>query len=1081
MNQFDKHNIITFKQGDTSSINDALIEYQNILNSGKAFIPGFMGMFDVEFKIETASGLRRLQTSDTNHTEILKRALIMGPESNWTTQTIADNDEIYISEPIFFAIALEHEDLLSQVVETAKAIVSTMRHFNNTDNVWIDDMRLFGVEALYLLAQKHPEYTYLLGHFFIPYWDLEHAVNYETYLYSLVKQRGWTRDLIKAFIWCDNGHFRNSMSIPGDVYIEPEEENQPLGEFLKENKEEYEWFKQAVSERFKQEPVLLYSEDDEIEDKNPVVELFISLFNSFSEYDDDDLDGNEELLQNHFITDTLENEAFDLQDKVAAEVKGPLARYNEKAQLEREQSAFHDRPIYKGDGVKDLKEFILALTDGECIWNYIESGENEDILNSIKKTELIPIAKDHAKNFYFKLTYTTNGPDYEGDIPNQLDRILNDVTYDLVNDEDEEDNVSVKHFADGLVSKIKFTVGTPTESNNINKKEQYLRVLDIFFRLLNVKQLNKTIEEIVTDEDDPILSEEEFYQRYTKNQKAPKKKKLKLNGSTFGSCNDEIDYDVRTYIDRVIAQNGREALDCSEWGKPNGGRTAMAAYLASLDRKGMVFDVHTQALLEYIGDGPWQLVRKQLKEYLNEDKLSKDEMDLLTDYLTTNELKPQASEEEILKILRKSLQREECYRGDYTFNLYNEQQPGYSLFRFDDGFQHMLLCCFWIKDLNPPMAFHAKRLFQLFAKLAPQRVIRQIGKFYSDDYSIVRFDDLEREENFYKELEKGNLLTKEQIYAFQMSTAQNTHTISEPCIVDEYITWLDIYDNIDSEATGMFAAIDKNKAIALEQGMHYINERNRIKYYTDLSVYNERFPFDQPKEFERCLLIFLQLNSTSKNKEDALLLKDEVMSYLKGDIPYDQICKSFKNNIAMDLDNSPDDYRMYSLGQFIWQLEDEMQKRLIKLLVNHCYRGYRVLEDDLFYHHLRQLVAREELSMEEYLELSPDQRSDETEEYMNNAYDELYDLLIDMEDEIRQDYLTIFLLKTDTPCYKEYLVDMVRENNIEDFLQTSTPSQRIDLLQLLKDEPDAEDLVIPFVSDSSRKVQAVAKSIILEA
>jgi hypothetical protein len=185
MNQFDKNKIITFRMNDIKSIQSALKEYQELLTKGEAF---YDRCFDVEFKIETESGIRRLYAGDVKDTSILEYILTMVPgedfgDSPWTRDKIKDDDKIYISEQIFFAIALEYEELKSEIGDCAKAMVTAMRYFNNTDEVWVNDRRLFGVDALYLIARKYPDYSYLLAQYFIIDWDHEHVNRYEFYLF----------------------------------------------------------------------------------------------------------------------------------------------------------------------------------------------------------------------------------------------------------------------------------------------------------------------------------------------------------------------------------------------------------------------------------------------------------------------------------------------------------------------------------------------------------------------------------------------------------------------------------------------------------------------------------------------------------------------------------------------------------------------------------------------------------------------------------------------------------------------------------------------------------------------------------
>ncbi|MDC7223551.1 MAG: hypothetical protein PQJ60_07395, partial [Spirochaetales bacterium] len=153
MNQFDKNIIVKFKEDNIPSLKEALGEYRELLDSDRAFLKGFMGMFNVEFRVETDSGVRRLNGGDLKDSTTLERALSFGPGGSWTTKALGDEDEVYISEALFFALALEQEELKPDVVETAKTLVAAMGRYNNTDAVWVDDMRLFGVDALYLVAE----------------------------------------------------------------------------------------------------------------------------------------------------------------------------------------------------------------------------------------------------------------------------------------------------------------------------------------------------------------------------------------------------------------------------------------------------------------------------------------------------------------------------------------------------------------------------------------------------------------------------------------------------------------------------------------------------------------------------------------------------------------------------------------------------------------------------------------------------------------------------------------------------------------------------------------------------------------
>ncbi|MDC7221997.1 MAG: hypothetical protein PQJ59_18855 [Spirochaetales bacterium] len=1092
MKQFDKNIILTFKENNSASIKDVLNQYRDLLDNDKAFVKDFIGMFNVEFKIETESGVRRLNTKDVKNTATLQESLSFGPGGNFTTDEIKDGDEIYNSEPIFIAIALEYDELKDEIIETAKSIVSAMRRYNNTDDVWIDDMRLFGADALYLIAVKYPEYTYLLGLYFIPYWDTEHATGYEDFLFTLVEKRGWTRDMIKAYIWCDNGHFRHFMFNKEVCFYNENDEiigNRSLGEYLKESPEEYTWFKEELLRRFKEEPVLMYSSDSEAEERTPVVEYFISFYSPINEYNDDEVDQYSEHLQKKFITDTVENEAFDLEEYIKESVDTPLVKYTEKDQDSRDQSDYMDRDKYRGDDLNNLKEFILALPKGENLWSYIESGSNEDILEGITKTELIPIAKKHARNFYFDITYTTSPLDYEGDIKNQLDDILSGVLSDLVYSREEE---SEPQSSNGLILKIGVRKTGEAEEESTNREEganQFLRILDVFYRLLGKEEICDNMREIVTDVEGGwnLISIDDFYKRYSKKSR-PAEKKLTLDNYSFNH-GDKIDYDSRKYVEAVIRQNGRAAYDCSKWGKPVLGRITLATYLLYRDKLEGNFDEITQKLIDYIGKGPWELAVKQLQKHLREN-ISDDELKLIVDYFTVEPQNPMdllmgkvsaadtpklASHETILELLEKHLYRDEECRGDLYVNKFSEHQKSYSLFFYKDGFQNIILCCYWMRNLVPPLSLMADRVFKLLTALAPQWVIRQIGRFYSNDYSNVEFEDEESEERFYKELERAKVPRK-QLCAFKMAQVQDKGNITEPCDVDKYLWWLDVYEEKDDEDCGMIGAFRKNEAIALEEGLIYINEQAKLKFYIDLALRNPKYPLDQTGDFERALDIYIKYNTMEESTLSGEVITEKTLAYLSGDLEYREISKIFDENIRKHTYYEFRRTTNYNLGMFVWQLPKEEQARLFTLLLNHSVRGFRILENDLFYSYLRSLVKNSDITMEEYLDAHPSQGGNEVEYWINESYEYLYEHIKDLD--IKKENLIAYYLGNDQPLFKELCIEMGRDGIIEKNIKYLSDSQRRDLVIMFKDEKDAKYLVLPFKNDKSRKIKAIVKSIL---
>ncbi len=331
MNQFDKSKIITVELKNINSIREALKDYRELLNTDQAVVGE---AFDVEFRGKTSEGTRRLQIGDTENTELLKEAFKYGTDGGSgyldSFKEIGEEDEVYLSEPILLAHAMEFGELHDDVVATARAIAGFSRRHNDTWKLWIDDMRIFGVEVLYMLAKKYPEYTYLLGQFFIPYWDDEHAGEYSDYLFSLLEERGWTPEMMKAYIWCDSRHMRIHMYIRDMYWEDSLSKHGSLGEHLKANPEDYSLFKEMLKERFIEEPVLAYSYDVDLKEEKPVLEFYGTLMLC-------DIDESEESAEEIFIDDTLENEAVRVEKEILRLTQKPLIVFTEEQIKEQKE------------------------------------------------------------------------------------------------------------------------------------------------------------------------------------------------------------------------------------------------------------------------------------------------------------------------------------------------------------------------------------------------------------------------------------------------------------------------------------------------------------------------------------------------------------------------------------------------------------------------------------------------------------------------------------------------------------------------------------------------------------------------
>ncbi|MCT4613757.1 MAG: hypothetical protein N4A49_02650 [Marinifilaceae bacterium] len=470
MNQFDKNIKIELSINDANSLKQALIEYQNYLRNDKAV---FNSLFDIEFVAKDADGHRRLQISDTENIRILKDSLNMAQEGgrHYYPKHITEDMEIYVSEAIFFAMVLEYPELKEQMISTAQSMVELSRRYNDTSDMWVDDMRIFGVEALYMIARTYPEYSYLLAQFIIPYWDDEHAVGYQDYLHHLVEINGWTQDMIKAFVWCDNHHFRQCMN----------NENAILGQEIKKNPESYFSFVKTLNQRLEEE--LFLSTIDDSDGKEFILDLFFSLFWVGEEYYEVPED-HKEVMDQFFITNTIEYQALNLYKKLS-ESFGENLFHKALAAVEEEEweDLFQElKENYEfGNSYRELKSTFIHLPNGEEIWNYIQTGESSLTLKKISETALLPLFKNYSKYFYSAIKHHIGSRCDEENLRYYLFDIIKELSFDFVDFEEE----------------FGFDDEDTFGFNGDELRLAYLRILDVFFYCFGKKKFPRPIHKMI--------------------------------------------------------------------------------------------------------------------------------------------------------------------------------------------------------------------------------------------------------------------------------------------------------------------------------------------------------------------------------------------------------------------------------------------------------------------------------------------------------------------------------------------------------------------------------------------------------
>ncbi|OZS44578.1 hypothetical protein, partial [Photobacterium sanguinicancri] len=1201
----DKNKIITLDIQDPQQIKAALIQYQTLLNTDQAFNNQ---QFDVEFKHHNSNEKRRLQPSDAGQNlRLLKSALDKGQEggSHYYDHEITDTTETYISEVIVFAAALQYPEIKDTIVDTAKAIVAYTRRMNDTSEMWIDDMRVFGVEALYMLASSDLQYTYLLGQFFIPYWDDEHATQYESYLASLLTKHGWQPTLIKAFIWCDNPTFRIGM-FKDDPYSDAVT-YQPLGEYLKENPDQYDSFKQMVIERFQAKPVLLSSidtteeEDEDFSHHHPVLWLYQSLFSHSDFYDEDEtLDA---FVQQAFMASTLEDEAYDLEAHIRSQVTDTLVKASENALKERAEYlaylARDERQYELNFGTQVLKPLILAMPQGEQLWCYIENGEDRCALDALEEVELIPLAKAHAPEMSAQIEDHLCSFEYNNQgVTEELNSILDLVRGDLLTDHFGEES-TIEH-ENGLITTL--TVTADSDKGRLEaRRQQYLRVIDVFYHALGKRELRKYMMESLTEGDEEsLLSRQDYYRRYSQ-LPAPEATTSDAGNeplepalsrdvqSIFSSFtdNDEMLYSKHfKHVDKVL-RTSRELCRPTHWPEPHMGFMALASYQLHHDFNENLGDDITEALFHYVNEhNVWEMAASHIiKEafiqgayYCPEDKgLSETDVARIKAYFMAD--KPTESQESLLALLEPQLFRDDCCRRSNIYlNKYSEYQSGYKLFQdHDEDFQRFTLIAFWLRQLPLPLRAQADRLWQFIITLAPVRTARNILRAYSDDSWDIEFENILDDINIQEQLEKAGI-NKGILSAYEMN--RQFHDTKR------FKHWIDVYSEITSTETSMFGSIDRKKAEAMRDGLQYINEHTKIEFLHHASLKYPEIPLDINHDFKRALKIMVQLNIQSweqalacefgkgclfigdgdktpaklrlpiiadqdtvhdqpchmdgmswmaitvvqkrRNEQgddhhvilmadhevpleayleslprgpllifaedadsQALLTRiaelqntkariehivEQTLEYLAGEVDFDSIASLYTAQLSDEyFSPNAEEYTMYGVNQFIWTMDQVRRDRFTKLLFNHNYRGFKIIEGNYEKPWLHHQLSQGDIDFDTYLERIREYDNEATETGLRFLLNWLIEL------EVNPAHITLFCIKhANFEACCEFIHDHARgdlsrrNSNLASFKKTLAylhAGRRAQLPEILSQASDAAILMEPLTKDRSRAVK----------
>ncbi|MCG9732094.1 hypothetical protein L1D44_20095 [Shewanella sp. Isolate13] len=876
MDTFSQLQVIEFNRHSPASIEQALQSYQAQLEAHQAFVRG--GRFNLMF-MDNSSGTREhLQLDMLQDQQLAMAALTLNPDGgHLSSYVVSDERLLYLSETLLFALALEHESLYPQLRKTAQAMVDYARFENDTSEMWLDDTRVFGAEPLYMMAAKDANDATYLAQFFIPYWDDEHAVGYGDMMLSLLERHGWCEAMINAFVWCDNHSFR--FAFYGSDWEQPAPRYQPLGDYLKANPDKYPRFIELVKQRFHAQPALVYSEHDSLEEQKPILNLYLTLIAECCGKDSEEM--NCELAE-HFINDSLENEAINLQNQLKQELSGKLCCYagsiaqQQKQRIERAERK-EVRDEYLG-GLKMVSEFLLSLENSHALLSYISTGEQAELLNEVEPFNIIPHSEKHALTFFEAIQESCWDMDDFDHVRDNFHEVMEHLAKDLLQDNDEDMDEDASN---GFISRVNpkpenvslASANTQPESQ-VRSAQTMLRFVDIFYRFFGQQAFNDEMCDLLTGETEyqAIIGVDDYYTRFMPSgaEQKPANGISRAEQRTLESLLDEfidigynqISAEMLEQADELFAN--RACLNCQDWPEDELGIDALCAYLLLKDKQQNCNDGYTQALQAKLNGVFERAVNLMLENAdilddgpFTEKGLNDTELQQLKAYFT--EATPELNQQQMLALLNQHLYSQDICRQAYLyFPKISPQQKSYSfLDDRDDDYQRVILSCLWLKQLDTPEAINAERIWQLLITMAPIRVVHLVAKAYSEHSRKLRFESAIDESNFFDMLNNHGIdkafTLAYQVEQFSASTSRT----------EDYLNLVELMGELDNEQQGMMAAARRNDAKALLRGLDYSYQPTKLEFHKHVAMRFPNMPFALDNELQQCLSEFIQLNNNS--------------------------------------------------------------------------------------------------------------------------------------------------------------------------------------------------------------------------
>ncbi|MCE2570369.1 hypothetical protein [Motilimonas eburnea] len=468
-----------------------------------------------------------------------------------------------------------------------------------------------------------------------------------------------------------------------------------------------------------------------------------------------------------------------------------------------------------------LAPFIVHLPAGELLWQYVLTGEHgntireQDILLDLDHVLVSLHAKRFAPDFFEDICdkICRSGFPEQADIFDDLDRILMPLANELL---------AVDEFVQ-------------------QKRDCYLRILDIFYHLFDQTPFNDDLfEQLVEDEDTAFLTETEYQQRYAITEsvtdelscsQAQTLRKI-LDGLEYVSW---LDHSIIKKIARLRRET-RKTCDPTGWalqGERN--EWLLAAILLAFDSREQVFDQYSAALKQLVDD---HLHRAILEDFSDALKPSSTLPDGVTLWFTQFDVSATTAQAMALEL-------GECLELVHDAGAESKAQPRYELFKSSSDFYLVLAICYW-RYLAEPNEL-CLRVISLALALEPQATLNHLVQFYAGRRAGFESEALAQE--FYLSLKNFNVI-EEDLFAFNARFAQQHDSQAYAEIITQYVK---------------FNANDKER---FNRGLLRLRPHYYQRFFTDVSRLNPSFDFPTAHEY---VDIFREIHRHAQRNDEEVL------------------------------------------------------------------------------------------------------------------------------------------------------------------------------------------------------------------